>query len=160
MESTPPEGLLNLLCPKSLEWMGINKALTMGKVSLYSWPPVWLVWILWNKSNCCSFNLSKAADSKQNKQEVSATMILPLKFVVSGSGVQHILLTNQFKAYVNWQNNLVLTSVATTGLSVKKLDFPAITICAQVNSVWPDGTIKCCSNIPKACPKISHSRFT
>ena len=62
-------------------------------------------------------------------------MILPLKFVVSGSGVQHLLLTNQFKAYVNWQNNLVLTSVATTGLSVKKLDFPAITICAQVNSV-------------------------
>ena len=28
--------------------------------------------------NCCSFNISKAAESKQNKQEVSRTMILSL----------------------------------------------------------------------------------
>ena len=38
---------------------------------LYDWPPVWQI-------NYCSFNISKAAESKQNKQ-VSRTVLLPLQ---------------------------------------------------------------------------------
>ena len=35
------------------------------------------------------------------------------------------------KAYVNWQENPVLTSVGTTGYPIEKVEFPSITICAQ-----------------------------
>ena len=35
-------------------------------------------------------------------------------------------------AYQNWQENPVLTTVATTGYPIEKVQFPAITICAQV----------------------------
>ena len=35
-------------------------------------------------------------------------------------------------AYINWKENPVLTSVATTGYPIEKVEFPAITICAQV----------------------------
>ena len=35
-------------------------------------------------------------------------------------------------AHVEWKNNPVLTTVATTGFPIEKIDFPAITICAQV----------------------------
>ena len=34
-------------------------------------------------------------------------------------------------AYLGWQRDPILTTVATTGLPVTKLDFPAITICGQ-----------------------------
>ena len=34
-------------------------------------------------------------------------------------------------AYVNWQENPVLTSVGTTGYPIEQVQFPAITICAQ-----------------------------
>ena len=43
----------------------------LGEVSLYGRPPGWLVWIWPEKKNCWSFIKSKAADSKQNNQEVS-----------------------------------------------------------------------------------------
>ena len=36
------------------------------------------------------------------------------------------------KAYVEWKDNPVLTTVATTGFPIEKVEFPAITICAQV----------------------------
>ena len=45
-----------------------QRTLTEEEVSLYRWPPV-----------CLSFNLNKAANSKQNKQEVGCTVILPLQ---------------------------------------------------------------------------------
>ena len=62
----------------------VQRTLTLrGRVSLYRWPPVELVWVWPNKKNCCSFNISKAAESKQNKQEVSCTVILPLMLVFS-----------------------------------------------------------------------------
>ena len=35
-------------------------------------------------------------------------------------------------AYFDWKNNPVLTTVATTGYPIEKIEFPAITICAQV----------------------------
>ena len=35
-------------------------------------------------------------------------------------------------AYLNWKANPVLTTVATTGFPIEKVEFPAITICAQV----------------------------
>lgn len=35
-------------------------------------------------------------------------------------------------AYQNWQETPVLTTVATTGHPIEKVQFPAITICAQV----------------------------
>ena len=31
-----------------------------------------------------------------------------------------------------WQKNLILTTVETTGYPIEKVEFPAITICAQV----------------------------
>ena len=35
-------------------------------------------------------------------------------------------------AYVSWKENQVLTTVQTTGHPVEEVEFPAITICAQV----------------------------
>ena len=35
-------------------------------------------------------------------------------------------------AYFDWQDSPVLTTVATTGYPIEKIEFPAITICAQV----------------------------
>ena len=37
-------------------------------VSLYSWPPAWLVWIRPNKYNCCWLNKSNAAESKHKTE--------------------------------------------------------------------------------------------
>ena len=34
-------------------------------------------------------------------------------------------------AYENWQNDPVLTTIATTGLPIQDIPFPSITICAQ-----------------------------
>lgn len=35
-------------------------------------------------------------------------------------------------AFIQWQDNPVLTTVATTGHPIENVEFPAITICAQV----------------------------
>ena len=35
-----------------------------------------------------------------------------------------------FKAYDNWKQNPVMTSVQTTALPIEAIEFPAITICA------------------------------
>ena len=35
-------------------------------------------------------------------------------------------------AYFDWQDSPVVTTVATTGYPIEKIEFPAITICAQV----------------------------
>ena len=35
-------------------------------------------------------------------------------------------------AYFDWRDSPVLTTVATTGYPIEKIEFPAITICAQV----------------------------
>ena len=40
-------------------------------------------------------------------------------------------LSLSISAYVNWQNNPVLTSVGTTAFPIEKVKFPSITICAQ-----------------------------
>ena len=37
-------------------------------------------------------------------------------------------------AYVEWKENPVLTTVGTTGHPIEKVEYPAITICAQVMS--------------------------
>ena len=36
-------------------------------------------------------------------------------------------------AYINWKDNPVLTTIGTTGHPIEKVEFPAITICAQVH---------------------------
>ena len=36
-------------------------------------------------------------------------------------------------AYIDWKKNPVLTTIGTTGHPIEKVEFPAITICAQVN---------------------------
>ena len=36
-------------------------------------------------------------------------------------------------AYIEWEDNPVVTTVKSTGTSIKEIEFPAITICAQVN---------------------------
>ena len=35
-------------------------------------------------------------------------------------------------AFLDWKNKPVLTTVASTGYPIEKIEFPAITICAQV----------------------------
>ena len=37
-----------------------------------------------------------------------------------------------------WQKNLILTTVGTTGYPIEKVEFPAITICAQVRRFYLD----------------------
>ena len=46
-------------------------------------------------------------------------------------------------AYQNWQETPVLTTVATTGHPIEKVQFPAITICAQVSSKFRRKNIVC-----------------
>ena len=46
-----------------------------------------------SKASCCYFNVRKAAESKQNKQEASCTVILTLWWVFSDQAGQRILLT-------------------------------------------------------------------
>jgi hypothetical protein len=41
-------------------------------------------------------------------------------------------ITLSVAAYKQWKENPVLTSVATTGFPIEKVEFPAVTICAQV----------------------------
>ena len=36
-------------------------------------------------------------------------------------------------AYIDWVDNPVITTVTSTGKPIKEIEFPAITICAQVN---------------------------
>ena len=36
------------------------------------------------------------------------------------------------QAYINWKDNQVLTTIGTTGYPIEKIEFPAITVCAQV----------------------------
>ena len=35
-------------------------------------------------------------------------------------------------AYMDWKNNPVLTTVVSTGYPIENIEFPAVTICAQV----------------------------
>ena len=42
-----------------------------------------------------------------------------------------LALTWSITAYKNWQNDPVLTTIATTGLPIENVPFPSITICAQ-----------------------------
>jgi hypothetical protein len=45
-------------------------------------------------------------------------------------------------SYNNWQNNQVLTTIATTAFPVKKIDFPAVTFCSPgVNDVISDAPL-------------------
>ena len=48
-----------------------------------------------------------------------------------------------FQAYVEWQDNPVLTSVQTTGLPISEIEFPAITICGQ-GSIYEVITLSLC----------------
>ena len=43
-----------------------------------------------------------------------------------------LALLLSFSAYVEWKENPVLTTVASTGHPIQKIEFPSITICAQV----------------------------
>ena len=45
-----------------------------------------------------------------------------------------LALLLSFSAYVEWKENPVLTTVGTTGHPIEKVEYPAITICAQVMS--------------------------
>ena len=40
-------------------------------------------------------------------------------------------------AYVEWKENPVLTTVASTGHPIQEIEFPSITICAQVGLYHP-----------------------
>ena len=56
---------------------------------MHGWPPVWLDRIWPNKEICCSFNISKVADSKQVKQGSATQWYFPLhsKWVFSTLGL-------------------------------------------------------------------------
>ncbi len=45
-----------------------------------------------------------------------------------------------FQTYWNWQDNKIMTTVNTTGLPIRHIPFPAITICGlgSVDSVMKD----------------------
>jgi hypothetical protein len=54
-----------------------GQGILKGDESLYSWPPVWLVWNqLWDNGTIFVF-ICKTGYSKQIKQEVNSTVILP-----------------------------------------------------------------------------------
>ena len=38
-----------------------------------------------------------------------------------------------YEAYIDWSKNPILTTIATTGLPISTIEFPAITICGQVS---------------------------
>jgi hypothetical protein len=71
-----------------------NQGILKGEVSLYHWPPVWLVWIslflkIKTKIVCCH-----TADSKPVKQEVTGTVILPPLVFLAVTITQVIILLN------------------------------------------------------------------
>ncbi len=71
-----------------------NQGILKGEVSLYHWPPVWLVWIslflkIKTKIVCCH-----TADSKPVKQEVDGTVILPPLVFRAVTITQVIILLN------------------------------------------------------------------
>ena len=45
-----------------------------------------------------------------------------------------------FQTYIDWQGNLILTTVSTTGLALREIKFPAISICGlgSVDSVMAE----------------------
>ena len=48
--------------------------------------------------------------------------------------INHTASNREFllkKAYNDWQDNPVLTSVSTTAMPIAEIEFPAITICGQ-----------------------------
>ena len=51
-------------------------------------------------------------------------------FVVLGGAIFAAILSLQ--GLQKWQNNLILTTVETTSYPIEKVEFPSITICAQV----------------------------
>ena len=54
--------------------------------------------------------------------------ILWILAVCLGIGFAIIL---SLKAWIDWKDSPVLTSVSSTGLPIQNIDFPAITICSQ-----------------------------
>ena len=64
------------LPPDIVTCLGQRTLTIGGEVSLYSWPPVWLVWIWPNTP------INLAAVSKPTTQEISRTVILP-PYIVS-----------------------------------------------------------------------------
>ena len=42
------------------------------------------------------------------------------------------------QGFQKWKNNLILTTVETTAYPIEKVEFPAITICAQVTHFYTD----------------------
>ena len=74
--------LIGVSMRRTINWFIEQRTLT---ISLYSWPPVRLFWIWPSKLSWCKFNINKVAESKQNKQEVSSTVILYLKLVFFAS---------------------------------------------------------------------------
>ena len=57
-----------------------------------------------------------------------------LLWLVIVSAAIAIAVSLSIGAYTNWQDNPVITSVGTTGYPIEKIEFPAITICAQGNA--------------------------
>ena len=64
----------------------------------------------------------------EDKQKVLDQLIWIIAICIS----TFLALLFSFSAYVEWKENPVLTTVGTTGHPVVKIEFPAVTICAQV----------------------------
>ena len=52
-------------------------------------------------------------------------------FLIVGIGITISILSG-LTAYYDWQDDPILTTVATTGLPIENIEYPAITICGQV----------------------------
>ncbi len=70
-EDIPPFKILF----RKTDWL--HQGILKGEVSLYHWPPVWLVWISLFCKWKTKFVSRHTADSKSVKQEVNGTVILP-----------------------------------------------------------------------------------
>ncbi len=76
-------------------WWCMKSGNTKGEVSMYHWPPVWLVWIslFWNKNKNCQLSYSWFQISLTGGQQYSDTspFIIPCWNSLSGGGVRRTM---------------------------------------------------------------------
>ncbi len=81
----------------------LDQGILKGEVSLYSWPPVWLVWISLFLKIKTKIVSSHTTDSKPVKQEVNGTVILP-PLVFPDWTIVYSLSNQESEFFSNCQN--------------------------------------------------------
>ena len=119
-----------------------DQGILKGEVSLYHWPPVWLVWIslflkIKTKIVCCH-----TADSKPVKQEVNGTVIFP-PLVFPGCRIVscHVYEQNVIKMSLHVQFtrcNFAMRLMHTYGLKTQHCDVSVVATWKE--NLWPGNT--------------------